>query len=93
MDTNSNNSRYEYQVMRGKTVNDLLFELEAWATDGWQPKLCLGQGIVLLERPFTGSALVLDDELGDINLTDEEPEDPLLAKIMKKYGPHTRRTD
>jgi hypothetical protein len=91
MVTTENNYQYEYHVIRGKTVNDLLFELEILSADQWQPKLYLGGGIVLRQRPFTGIEPVRDDELGDFDLSDEEPEDPLLTSIINKFGPHTRR--
>jgi hypothetical protein len=90
MVTTESNYQHEYHVIRGKTVNDLLFELEVLSSDQWQPMLYLGGGIVLLQRPFTGIEPVRDDELGDFNLSDEEPEDPLLTSIARKFGPHTR---
>ena len=90
--TDMGNTQYEYQAVRGKTVEDLRAVLEALSEEQWVPALYLGNGVALLRRPFTGTHPALDDEdIGAITLTDEEPEDPLTRSLMAKYGPHTWR--
>jgi hypothetical protein len=93
MVTTPNDYRYEFHAIQGKTVNDLLFELEVLSADDWLPTLYLGRGVVLVQRPFTGIEPIRNDELGDFDLSEEEPEDLLLASITAKYGPQARRNN
>jgi hypothetical protein len=87
MESIESNARNEYQAIKGDTVTDLLIELDDMNAEGWEPKLYLGQGVVILQRPFTGTAPDHNDEIGDLNLTDEEVDSPLVQRILAKHVP------
>ena len=63
--------RFEYEVIGCEGTRELLSQLRAESADGWEPKLYLGAGQVLLQRSCTEVPTPGMNEDPDISLVDD----------------------
>ena len=71
VELNNNRSIYEYHAIQCRTPSELLLILDIFSADQWEPKLYLGRGVVVLQRPFSDEP-TLEPEYQDFDLIDNE---------------------